>query len=149
MALVGSLARWITYNQNIPELIFLDPFFFAPAYTIFWAVWLSMLADFCDYDEYSQGQRREGIFSAISGWIMKAGSSLTFGLSGVLLAWTLFEESLGGNQPEGTLMKMRVLLVALPILCLIIAIFFNAVYPLTKKRMLSIRQELESRRGIV
>ena len=149
MALVGSLARWITYNQNIPELIFLDPFFFAPAYTIFWAVWLSMLADFCDYDEYSRGQRREGIFSAISGWIMKAGSSLTFGLSGVLLAWTLFEESLGGNQPEGTLMKMRVLLVALPILCLIIAIFFNAVYPLTKKRMQSIRQELESRRGTV
>ena len=36
-----------------------------------------------------RGQRREGIFSAISGWIMKAGSSLTFGLSGVLLAWTL------------------------------------------------------------
>ena len=80
---------------------------------------------------------------------MKAGSSLTFGLSGVLLAWTLFEESLGGNQREGTLMKMRVLLVALPILCLIIAIFFNAVYPLTKKRMQSIRQELESRRGTV
>ena len=40
-ALVGTLARWFTYNTDIPQLIFLDPFFFAPAYTIFWAIFLS------------------------------------------------------------------------------------------------------------
>ena len=71
------------YNSDIPQLIFLDPFFFAPAYTIFWAIFLSMLGDYCDYDEFTHGQRREGLFSAVSGWIMKAGSSLAFGISAV------------------------------------------------------------------
>ena len=148
-ALFGSAARWFTYNSDIPQLIFLDPFFFAPAYTIFWAIFLSMLGDYCDYDEFTNGQRREGLFSAVSGWIMKAGSSLAFGISGILLAWTHFSQDLGGNQPEGTLLKMRLLLIGLPILCLLVAMVLNAIYPLTKDRMAEIRSELESRRGTV
>ena len=100
--LLGSLARWFTYNKGIPELLFIDPFFFAPAYTVFWAIFLSMLGDYCDYDEFKNGNRREGVFSAISGWIMKAGSSLAFGASGILLAWTHFSKDLGGDQPDGT-----------------------------------------------
>jgi GPH family glycoside/pentoside/hexuronide:cation symporter len=148
-ALAGSLSRWFTYNQAIPELVFLDPFFFAPAYTVFWAVWLSMLGDYCDYDEWKNHHRREGIFNAISGWIMKAGSSLALGGSGILLAWTHFEKDLGGAQPEGTLTKMRLLLIGLPILCLLVAMVLNHVYPLSKQRMMEIRRELEGRRGEV
>jgi GPH family glycoside/pentoside/hexuronide:cation symporter len=149
LALAGSLARWFTYNQDIPELLFLDPLFFAPAYTVFWAIFLSMLGDYCDYDEFKNGKRREGVFSAISGWIMKAGSSLAFGASGILLAWTHFNKDLGGEQPEGTLLKMRLLLIGLPVLCLLLAMLFNALYPLSKKRMSQIREELENRRGTV
>ena len=148
-ALIGSAARWYTYNSDIPQLIFLDPFFFAPAYTIFWAIFLSMLGDYCDYDEFTHGQRREGLFSALSGWIMKFGSSVAFGFSGFLLAWTHFSQDLGGSQPEGTLLKMRLLLIGLPILCLLVAMVLNAIYPLTKDRMAEIRSELESRRGTV
>jgi GPH family glycoside/pentoside/hexuronide:cation symporter len=147
LALLGSLARWFTYNQNVPELLFIDPFFFAPAYTVFWAIFLSMLGDYCDYDEFKNGKRREGVFSAISGWIMKAGSSLAFGASGILLAWTHFSKDLGGDQPDGTLLKMRVLLIGLPVLCLLLAIAFNTLYPLSKARMQEIRDTLESRRG--
>jgi GPH family glycoside/pentoside/hexuronide:cation symporter len=148
-ALIGSLTRWITYNNAIPELIFLDPLFFAPAYTVFWAVWLSMLADYCDYDEWKNHHRREGLFSAISGWIIKAGASLALGGSGILLAWTHFDKDLGGAQPEGTLTKMRLLLIGLPILCLLAALLLNYLYPLSKSRMLEIRRDLEIRRGTV
>ena len=147
LALLGSLARWFTYNKGIPELLFIDPFFFAPAYTVFWAIFLSMLGDYCDYDEFKNGNRREGVFSAISGWIMKAGSSLAFGASGILLAWTHFSKDLGGDQPDGTLLKMRLLLIGLPVLCLLLAIAFNTLYPLSKARMQEIRGTLESRRG--
>ncbi|MEC8330131.1 MAG: MFS transporter [Verrucomicrobiota bacterium] len=147
LALLGSLARWFTYNKGIPELLFIDPFFFAPAYTVFWAIFLSMLGDYCDYDEFKNGNRREGVFSAISGWIMKAGSSLAFGASGILLAWTHFSKDLGGDQPDGTLLKMRLLLIALPVLCLLLAIAFNTLYPLSKARMQEIRNTLECRRG--
>ena len=148
-ALIGSAARWYTYNSDIPQLIFLDPFFFAPAYTIFWAIFLSMLGDYCDYDEFTHGQRREGLFSAISGWTIKAGSASALFITGFLLAWTHFNQDLGGSQPEGTLLKMRLLLTGLPILCLLVAMVLNAIYPLTKDRMAEIRSELESRRGTV
>jgi Na+/melibiose symporter-like transporter len=80
---------------------------------------------------------------------MKAGSSLAFGASGILLAWTHFNKDLGGEQPEGTLIKMRLLLICLPVLCLLLAILFNALYPLSKARMASIRAELENRRGSI
>jgi GPH family glycoside/pentoside/hexuronide:cation symporter len=148
-ALCGSVARWFTYNSEIPQLIFLDPFFFAPAMTIFWAIYLSMLSDYCDYDEFTHGQRREGLFSAVSGCIIKAGFASTAAISGILLAWTHFSQDLGGSQPEGTLLKMRLLLIGLPIICLLVAMVLNAIYPLTKDRMAEIRSELESRRGTV
>ena len=44
---------------------------------------------------------------------------------------------------------MRLLLIGLPILCLLVAMVLNAIYPLTKDRMAKIRSELESRRGTV
>ncbi|MGB0372195.1 MAG: MFS transporter [Opitutales bacterium] len=148
-AIIGSVSRWFTFHKGIPELIFLDPIFFAPANSLFWVVWLSMAGDFCDYDEHARGQRREGLYGAIGGWVMKAGVSLAIGLSGILLAWTEFDQALGGDQPDGTLTKMRLLLVWLPIICLLIAIVLNAMYPLTKERMATIRKELEERRGVI
>jgi Na+/melibiose symporter-like transporter len=41
------------------------------------------------------------------------------------------------------------LLIGLPVLCLLIAIVFNTLYPLTRDRMATIRAELETRRGSV
>lgn len=149
LALVGSLARWFTYNQAIPQLVFLDPFFFAPAYTTFWAIFLSMLSDYCDYDEYKNGKRREGVFSAISGWMIKAGASIALIVAGVVLQKTGFNAELEGAQSEATLHNMRLALVSLPVACLLIALLLSTAYPLTKKRMETIRTELEARRGTV
>jgi GPH family glycoside/pentoside/hexuronide:cation symporter len=149
LALGGTIARWFIYNQDYPRLVLLDPFFFAPAYTIFWAVFLSMLGDYCDYDEHRNGQRREGIFGAMSGWIMKAGASLALITAGLVIDWTGFDKDLGGAQPEGTLLKMRLALMLLPGVCLLAAIILNTAYPLTKDRMAQIREDLEARRGVV
>lgn len=149
LALVGSLARWFTYNQDVPQLVFLDPFFFAPAYTTFWAIFLSMLSDYCDYDEHKNGKRREGVFSAISGWMIKAGASVALIVAGVVLQQTGFDAEIEGKQTQATLTNMRIALVLLPVLCLAFSLLLSIKYPLTKKRMETIRAELEERRGIV
>ena len=148
-AMIGSIARWFTYSQEIPQLVFLDPFFFAPAYTTFWAIFLSMLSDYCDYDEYKNGKRREGVFSAISGWMMKAGASVALIVAGVVLQKTGFNAELEGAQTQATLTNMRLALVFLPVTCLGFALLLSTTYPLSKERMQSIREELESRRGRV
>ena len=147
LAFVGSVARWYTFNQEMPWLMIFDPFFFGPAYALFWVVWLSMAGDFCDYDEHRRGKRREGIYSAVGGWLMKAASSLTFAVGGFLVVWTGYEQELGADQPDGTLTKLRLVFIVLPAVLLFIAIIMNAIYPLTKERMAIIRQELEERRG--
>ena len=146
---LGSLARWFTYSNEMPELMFLDPLFFSPMFTIFWVVWLSMLGDFCDFDEYKHGKRREGITNAISGWVMKAGSSITFIGIGYLLNWTGFDVKLEGNQSEETLDQMRMVFVLFPAAMLGVGILLNAIYPLSRARMEKIREELEERRGTV
>ena len=45
-----------------------------------WIIASSMIADICDMDELTTGQRREGMFGA-SDWACKAGISLTMVLS--------------------------------------------------------------------
>jgi GPH family glycoside/pentoside/hexuronide:cation symporter len=148
-AMIGSIARWFTYSQEIPQLVFLDPFFFAPAYTTFWAIFLSMLSDYCDYDEYKNGKRREGVFNAISGWMTKAGATVALIVAGVVLQKTGFNAELEGAQTQSTLTNMRLALVFLPVTCLGFALLLSTTYPLSKERMQSIREELESRRGTV
>ncbi len=80
---------------------------------------------------------------------MKAGGAAATAAAGILLVVTDFDQELGGDQTEHTFFMMRVLFVALPLVCLLTAIVLNHFYPLTKARMAAIRVELEERRGSV
>jgi GPH family glycoside/pentoside/hexuronide:cation symporter len=44
----------------------------------------TMTADVCDDDELRSGRRREGMFSAVKGFALKAAQGLTFGLGGYI-----------------------------------------------------------------
>jgi len=44
----------------------------------------SMAADVCDDDELRSGRRREGMFSAMKGFALKAAQGLTFGFGGYM-----------------------------------------------------------------
>ena len=147
--LSGSAAKWFLFTPENPYLTLIIPIFFAPAYTGLWAIFMSMLADYTDYDEHKNGNRREGIFGAVSGWVMKAGASLSIALSGILLTMTNFDKDLGGTQTESTFLAMRLLFIILPAACFILTYIMIQIYPLTKEKMTEIRNELEIRRGKV
>ena len=156
LAMLGSFARWFTYSPDNPYLIFLDPLFFAPAYTIFWAIWLSMGSDYCDYDELQTGVRREGLINAIGGWIIKASSAIAVFLSGITIVMTGFKKEyftgeiiIADAEKSEILFLMRLAYVGIPLLFILVAIIMNALYPLTKERMSEIREKLEERRGII
>jgi GPH family glycoside/pentoside/hexuronide:cation symporter len=149
LTMVGSSLKWFLFNPEHPNLVFILPFFMSVGQTCFWTIWISMLADYNDYDEYKHGNRREGMFNAASGWMMKATSSISLALSGFVLAVTGFDKDKGGAQGEETYLMMRVLFIALPLILLVTAFVMNMKYPLTKTKMLEIRQELERRRGSI
>jgi GPH family glycoside/pentoside/hexuronide:cation symporter len=57
-----------------------------------WLMIESMAADVCDDDELRSGRRREGMFSAMKGFALKAAQGLTFGFGGYMA-------TAAGNNP--------------------------------------------------
>jgi len=115
----------------------------------FWMLYGAIGADVIDYDELETGQRREGAFMACGTYLMKIGMALGIGMSGFILDWTGLDASLDGNQPEGTLDRIRFLFAAIPICGLVLAFVSLRLFGLTQERMGEIRSELEERRGTV
>ena len=109
----------------------------------------SMFADICDEDELASGQRREGLFGAVFSWLTKAGTSLAFLVTGVVLNWVGFDVALKANQAPGTILGMRVFLTAAPALAAIACIILLKNYPLSRARAAEVRRQLEARRGVV
>ena len=108
-----------------------------------------MQADIADYDELMTGQRREGSFSAVFSWIVKATNALTSGVGGVLLLMIGFNIKNGGDQAPLVLAHLKLVSIWIPVAFLILSLFAIRRYDLTRERMLDIRRQLESRRGTV
>ena len=107
----------------------------------------SMMGDTCDFDELTGGKRREGMFGAIYWWVIKLGQSLAFAMSGYILNATGFNVALGAVQAPGTLLKLRLFDIGLPICTTLLAILAIAFYNIDEEKCHEIRSELEKRRG--
>lgn len=113
-----------------------------------WMLFSSMQADVLDYDELSTEKRREGAFGACSSWLIKAGLALGTGGSSMLLPLTGYDAKLAIQTPHAIFM-IRLLLMVVPVVGLLLAVFFIARYPLNHQKMIEIREQLEMRRGKV
>jgi len=80
---------------------------------------------------------------------MKIGMALGIGMSGFILDWTWFDAALKGDQPDGTLDRIRFLFAVIPITGLVLAFVSLRLFGLTQSRMQEIRARLEERRGTV
>ena len=106
-----------------------------------------MIADVCDYDEFKNGTRREGMFGAVQNWANKLAVSLSLLFSGVILNLTGFDSKLETAQSTSTLTVMRALDSTVPAFFVLIACGLLAFYPLTKDTMHRLRRILEWRRA--
>lgn len=146
---VVAILKFFCYNKEYPYLIFVVSVLSAPVGAAYWTIINSMKADICDDDELRHGLRREGMFGSIGNWILKAASSSTHLLSGVILISSGFQLELKGDQDPKTFLLMRILFCAVPLVSGAIALFLLWHYPLNSKRMEQIRAELEVRRSTV
>jgi GPH family glycoside/pentoside/hexuronide:cation symporter len=138
-------ARWFLYTPEMPYLQLLDGVMYAMLDAAVFLLCQSMIADVCDYDELEHGTRREGAFAAVFGWMFKTGLALGAFVSGILLASIGFDKAIAEMPSPETLETMRIIFAAVPgtiFLIMFVVMFF---YPLTKPRMLLIRQTLEQR----
>lgn len=148
-AIGGFIGTWWLYNPAIPWLQVISCGLTAFTGSGFWILYGSMTADVIDCDELETGKRREGSFAACASWIMKLGVALGSWASGEVLAKTGFNSTLGGNQTEHAIFMIRFLLASIPVIGLVVALYFLIRFPLTQDKMAQIRQQLEARRGTV
>ena len=147
LAALGSLGKWFCYSPAHPWLQLIPAALTAPGLGAVWAVAFSMVADVCDYDEFTNGTRREGMFGAVQNWANKLAVSLSLLLSGVILNFTGFDAKLLTAQSTGTLTAMRALDATVPSFFVLIACGLLAFYPLSKTTMHRLRRILEWRRA--
>jgi glycoside/pentoside/hexuronide:cation symporter, GPH family len=150
--LVSAIAIFVsTWWLYTPKIVWLQIFaagFIAFTGAGFWMLDGSITADVIDYDELQTGKRREGSFEACKAWSGKLGMALGAGISFFILDWVGFDSNVA-VQSEHTILMIRVLLAAIPIVGLTIALVALARFPLTQERVAEIRAQLEARRGKV
>ena len=147
VAALGGLSKWFCYSPAHPWLQLIPAVLTAPGLGAIWAVAFSMIADVCDYDEFKNGTRREGMFGAVQNWANKLAVSLSLLFSGVILNLTGFDSKLETAQSTSTLTVMRALDSTVPAFFVLIACGLLAFYPLTKDTMHRLRRIHEWRRA--
>lgn len=148
-AIVVFFASWWLYNPSIPFLQIFATGLIAFTGAGFWMMDGSIRADVLDYDELETGKRREGAFTACDSWITKVGQALGALASGLILSFTGFDATLGGNQTPHAIFMIRFLFAVVPIVGLCLAFVMICIFPLTPEKMAQIRTALEARRGKV
>jgi glycoside/pentoside/hexuronide:cation symporter, GPH family len=86
--IVANASKWFVYTPEWPALQLVTPILLAPGLSGLGFVIQAMLADVCDYDEWANGLRREGMFSSLCGWVTKTGLSVSFLGTGLILTAT-------------------------------------------------------------
>jgi GPH family glycoside/pentoside/hexuronide:cation symporter len=146
VSLAGYALKWVGYNPDYPYLLLCAAPFVAFGTGSLFTLMGSMVADVCDYDELSTGQRREGVFGAIYWWMVKIGMSLAALLAGYMLDGSGYDVALPAQSAK-TLFLLRVFDVGAPLLTSALAIVIMLTYPISERRAYEIRAELERRRG--
>jgi GPH family glycoside/pentoside/hexuronide:cation symporter len=100
--------------------------------------------DIYDVDELATGQRREGLFGAVSGFIGKTEFSVCQLLGGYLVVWSGFNQNITIQTPE-TLNNLRWFAFAPYILFSILAMYFAWRFPITEAMMAETRRKLDAR----
>jgi Na+/melibiose symporter-like transporter len=112
------------------------------------ACWLlngAFIADICDEDEFLNGSRREGVFAAFFGFVVKLGFTSIALLLGYVLLMVGYEAGSDLMSPE-TIFRLRLFVALFPSSCLLIAILVFSRYRLSRERVGEIQEALRARR---
>lgn len=105
------------------------------------------LADTVDYGEYKTGQRNESVIFSMQTFVVKLASAFSVLIAGVGIDLIGLDDS-APVQSAGTLLGLRLLMVALPVAGLVFSIFyFMKKYRLTEEENARISQALSQRKN--
>jgi len=141
LTMTGALLSWFVFNPKYPYLQVIHAAIAAPGMACLWQLTAVMIADVCDVDELETGLRREAMYTAMFGWFMKLGYSLTPTAAAFIVSWSAFNTEETVQLPQ-TVLKLRLCFALIPVLFLILAAFLTSRYSLSHKKMDEIQAQL-------
>ena len=137
VATPGHIRLWFWFNLA-----------FLPISMVLGAPASGIMPDVCDIDELENGERREGLFTAVISFVSKMQISVMTIATGFFIAWTGYNADYGGNQPQEVLDRMRWMgftpLIAISAISFVVSCFM----PITQKMMDQVRAELDKRHAL-
>lgn len=142
IGILGYFSSWFFFTPNYPYLAILPPVIINIGLSACWVLIGSFCADICDYDESITKKRREGMYSAVTGFLIKLSIAFVIFIS----SWVLIALGIEGQDPQlsvSQLLTIRLFYIAVPVTAMIIAILFMWKYPLTKNKVNEIQEQLK------
>ncbi|MEP4079382.1 MFS transporter [Haloferula sp.] len=147
LVLVGTVVNYFAIDPRWPWAMYL-----AGAITFLgmqgcWLMIDSMVADVCDDDELRSGRRREGMFSAVKGFALKAAQAITFGIGGYMATFAGYDPEIVGSTglDESTATRMKFFLIGFQAIGLFISIILISKYPISRARAEETRRLLDEK----
>jgi GPH family glycoside/pentoside/hexuronide:cation symporter len=141
VAATSFLIQFLTFNPAHPYMELISFCMMSPSIAFIWLLLPSMVADVCDVDELATGLRREGMYGAVYGWILKLGVSIGLLLSGFVLTLAGIVPAAEIQSPEA-IRNLRILFSLVPFLFTMGAVVLMSRYPLTEARMKELNDQL-------
>jgi len=149
LSMVGYVLKWWGFDPENPWMLFMPIPLMAFGLGGLFTLMMSMTADVCDLDELNNGMpRKEGTFGAIYWWMVKIGQSLALVIGGVVLKMVGFDQN-ATVQTAQTITDLRIADIIIPAVTAGLAIWVMWGYDLNEEKALAIKEELESRRGVL
>jgi GPH family glycoside/pentoside/hexuronide:cation symporter len=146
LAALAILSSWFLFNPALPALQLILSAFLGFGMSACWMLNGAFIADICDEDELQNGLRREGMFSAMFGFMVKLAFTAIALMLGYILKFIGYEAGANTMQPE-TLLRLRLFVALFPSSCLLLAILNFSRYSLNRQRVQEIQAELTRRRA--
>jgi GPH family glycoside/pentoside/hexuronide:cation symporter len=97
-----------------------------------------VLSDVIDEDQLNSGQRREGMYFGLDGFILTLGSAISSYAFAVVSSVFGYDPQLT-QQPDSVGVGFRVYIALVPIACALLALAAMWIYPLTRERVAQVR----------
>lgn len=110
----------------------------------FWLLYISLVYDISEIDEFINGKRREGSLVAIVLFVQKIGAAFSMWLTGILLS--LIGYAAGQAQSAETINGILMLCTIIPALFYIVSMLILSRYPVTQEKFTALRNAIQKRK---
>ncbi|MFT3788665.1 MAG: MFS transporter [Tepidisphaeraceae bacterium] len=146
ISLAAAGAQPFILNPQYPYLMLIPALVVSPLMLIANTIANAVVPDICDLDELQTGERREGLFTAVMGFMAKMEISLCTLLVGYMVAWSGLNLKLTGPQSADVLHRLYWIAIIPNIVFTLGAFVLTLMFPMTAKSADAVRTELDRRR---